>query len=216
MIRNIVFGGCSYTWGQSLHHFEDGDAPPSVEKAGQVFHRDSLKYWEYQYNVNNRYPTFVADYFCRKPIVHTENGGTTYSICKHIKESINGLTDLVFVQTTSFIRNVIDAQKISIEKQIQMYEDLVELCSKKNIPIIFIHWDWPSDYKMPESIRSRTIKIGDEYTFYHWTENERYRINEADSHLNRKAHKKLSTKIIQYLSHYNILKKYTYQTKQKI
>ena len=30
MIRNIVFAGCSYTWGQSLHFFQYGDKSDNI------------------------------------------------------------------------------------------------------------------------------------------------------------------------------------------
>ena len=104
MIRNIVFGGCSYTWGQSLHHFHS-EEPPTPEQSGAHFYGDSLKYWEYQDNVNRRFSTRVADYFCRKPIFDTMNGGSNLSINKHILESVDEFTDLIFVQTTNFSRN---------------------------------------------------------------------------------------------------------------
>lgn len=210
MIRNIVFGGCSYTWGQSLHHFHS-EEPPTPEKSGTFFDGDSLKYWEYQDNVNRRFSTRVADYFGRKPIVDTMNGGSTWSIHKHILESVDEFTDLIFVQTTNFGRNMEDWRKIPIESQVKMYEELVDCSSKKNIPIIFIHWDWPNGFEIPTSIKNKTIKIDGKYTFWHWTEDEKFRVNEVDSHFNKRAHRKISKIIIRYIENNNILKKYSYE-----
>tara|TARA_B100000287_G_scaffold388356_1_gene397587 strand:+ start:198 stop:833 length:636 start_codon:yes stop_codon:yes gene_type:complete len=211
MIRNIVFGGCSYTWGQSLHHF-NGNGSPTPEQSGATFYGDDLKYWEYQKNVNRRFSTRVGDYFCRKPIVQIENGGGTSSICEHIYKSVNEFTDLIFVQTTNFSRNHFYSPNLaSVESQIQLYEDLIEYSCEKNIPIIFIHWDWPEGVEIPTSIKSQTIKIDDKYTFYHWTQDERYRVNRADHHFNLPAHKKLSKIIIKYIETHNILKKYIYE-----
>ena len=136
MIRNIVFGGCSYTWGQSLHLFNqsdvDGDGPSS-----NGFDENSVRSWEYQNNVDRRFATIVADYFGRKAKVHTHNGGSTWSIYNHVMKSIDEFTDLVIVQTTNFSRNHFYSHNLaSVESQIQLYEDLIEYSCEKNIPII--------------------------------------------------------------------------------
>ena len=80
-----------------------------------AFLHERLRYWEYQSNVDRRFPTIVSDYFGRKAKVHTMNG-STWSICNHIMKSIDEFTDLVIAQTTNFSRNVIDGESISVEK----------------------------------------------------------------------------------------------------
>ena len=84
MIRNIVFGGCSYTWGQSLHLFNKSDVKSDTPSSSAFVH-ERLRYWEYQSNVDRRFPTIVSDYFGRKAKVHTMN-------IKNCRE-LNGLLD---------------------------------------------------------------------------------------------------------------------------
>ena len=80
MIRNIVFAGCSFTWGQSLHFFQYGDGSDNIHPLDGNYYENKLLPHHYQYNVDNRFPTIVSDYFGRKPIVEANNGGSTESI----------------------------------------------------------------------------------------------------------------------------------------
>ena len=41
MIRNIVFGGCSYTWGQSLHLFNKSDVKSDTPALQLLYMKDS-------------------------------------------------------------------------------------------------------------------------------------------------------------------------------
>lgn len=206
MIRNIVFGGCSYTWGQSLHLFNqsdvDGDAPSS-----NGFDENSVRSWEYQNNVDRRFATIVADYFGRKAKVHTHNGGSTWSIYNHVMKSIDEFTDLVVIQTTNFTRNVVDGQKLTIEKQVSMFEELLTYCNSKNIPVRFLHWDWPFDIvKMPNAIKDRSMKFDNEYTFFEWTiDGSEYVVDEFDNHFNYKTHKLIAKRIIENIEELGLL-----------
>ena len=111
MIRNIVFAGCSFTWGQSLHFFQYGDGSDNIHPLDGDYYENKLLPHHYQYNVDNRFPTIVSDYFGRKPIVDAHNGGSTESIYKTMKK-INNLTDAVIVQTTQFHRSLEVPKKI--------------------------------------------------------------------------------------------------------
>ena len=86
MIRNIVFAGCSFTWGQSLHFFEYGENSDNIHPLDGQYYQNKLLPHHYQYNVDNRFPTIVSDYFGRKPIVDANNGGSTESICNTMRK----------------------------------------------------------------------------------------------------------------------------------
>ena len=212
MIRNIVFGGCSYTWGQSLHLFNKSDVKGDTPSSSAFVH-ERLRYWEYQSNVDRRFPTIVSDYFGRKAKVHTMNGGSTWSICNHIMKSIDEFTDLVIVQTTNFSRNVIDGESISVEKQVDMFEEILTYCKSKNIPIRFMHWDWPFNIiEIPNGIKDRTMKFDNEYTFFRWTsDGSEYIVDKSDNHFNYKAHKLIAKRIIENIEELGLLKKVKYE-----
>ena len=45
MIRNIVFAGCSFTWGQSLHFFAYGDESDNIHPLDGNYYENKLCYW---------------------------------------------------------------------------------------------------------------------------------------------------------------------------
>ena len=213
MIRNIVFGGCSYTWGQSLHLFNKSDVKSDTTSSSGFVH-ERLKYWEYQSNVDRRFSTIVADYFGRKALVDTMNGGSTITIYNHILQSIDKFTDLVLIQTTNFSRNIVDSQNVSVEKQVDMYNELLEICSLKNIPVRFMHWDWPFDIiEMPNNIKDKSMKFDGKYTFFHWTLDSSYCVDKEnnDFHFNHKTHKLIAKRIIENIEELGLLKKVKYE-----
>ena len=166
MIRNIVFAGCSFTWGQSLHFFEYGEKSDNIHPLDGLYYENKLLPHHYQYNVDKRFPTIVSDYFGRKPIVDAHNGGSTESIFRTMNK-INNLTDAVIVQTTQFHRSLNTG--ISLTKQVSMLEEIVDMCKAKGIVLRFIHWDWPKEIKMPKSIKNKSIKILGMESFYEIT-----------------------------------------------
>lgn len=229
MIRNIVFAGCSFTWGQSLHFFQYGDGSDNIHPLDGDYYENKLLPHHYQYNVDNRFPTIVSDYFGRKPIVDAHNGGSTESIYKTMKK-INNLTDAVIVQTTQFHRSL--EAGVSIPKQVSMLESIVDICKNKGIILRFIHWDWPEEIEMPKKIKDKSIKILGMDTFYKitsepinrkdkiiYTDNKYYKYlacssivhnkhNLIDEHFSPKGHRMLANEIIKNLE--KVLKKPKY------
>ena len=49
MIRNIVFAGCSFTWGQSLHFFAYGDESHNIHPLDGNYYENKLLPHHYQY-----------------------------------------------------------------------------------------------------------------------------------------------------------------------
>lgn len=166
MIKKMIFGGCSYTWGQSLHYY-GGFGDDEHPKDG-FYYADKLKPHHYQYNVDNRYPTLVADKFGRKPIVCAQNGGSNDHIVGWIYRTIKEIgkeeIDCVIFQTTSFARGYSHGN--DEQTQIDMIEKLIDDLEDWGILIRFIHFDWEPGY-MPDSVRGRTIKIDGNLNFHH-------------------------------------------------
>lgn len=164
----MLFLGCSYTWGQSLHYygeFEDDEHP----KDGFYYGNKVLPH-HYQYNVDNRFATIVADRFKRKPLVEATNGGSNDQMIiwgKGEIEKYGDDIDCVIMQTSSFARGY--DHGYDEQAQIQMILDFIEYCESRDILIRFVHWDWEEN-TMVDEVRKRTILYDNKISFYHLTE----------------------------------------------
>lgn len=232
MIRNIVFGGCSYTWGQSLHfygNFNDDEHP----KDG-CYYSNKLLPHHYQYNVDHRFATIVSDFFGRKPIVCATNGNNNELIVKFIEKSINEYTDLVIFQSTAWTRcyEWLGGKNGGIKNQVILMDNLIDFCESKNILIRFIHLDVDScilgvddtfkegENLLTQKIIDRTILIDERKSFYHLTERnivgERpkytvwgdYEYQPPDKHFNKLGHEYIANILIKHLE--KIIKKPEY------
>lgn len=165
MIKKMIFAGCSYTWGQSLHYY--GGFPDDEHPKDGFYYGNKILPHHYQYNVDNRFPTLVADRFSRKPLVEATNGGSNDQMIewatRKIKQS-KGSVDCVIVQTTSFARGY--DHGYDEEQQINMILDFIDFCENQNILIQFIHFDW-EHHLIPDKVKERTILYDGKLSFYH-------------------------------------------------
>jgi hypothetical protein len=135
-MSNIIFAGCSFTYGEGLWR-ETGDT-----KQNSV---------NQKYLIDNRWITTVSNHFDITPITKEHNGGNHIWTMGYVLQEIDAITwngndpKLVIFQTTQFGRHT-----MSIDDQIQQLEKMVIEVEAKNIPIRFIHWIWPdlNDYEM--------------------------------------------------------------------
>ena len=197
MIRNIVFGGCSLTWGQSLHYhsgYRDLYIPPDG-----IFDGNKLNHRHYQYILDNRFATKVSDYFGRKSIVRAENGGENCQIVNIVDEFTNENTDVIIIQTTAFSR----CKDKSITEQIDLFLNLLKKY-EKNIIIKFIHWDIPIEF-LPKEILDKTIFFNDKHSFWDLLmhKDSKYSIEYSfgipDKHFNQDGHDLIANTIIKEL-----------------
>lgn len=198
MIRNIIFGGCSLTWGQSLHYhskYTDDEHPRDGK-----FYSDKIKHHHYQYMVDNRFTTKVADYFGRKPIVRAMNGGDNCLIVNLINEWVNDYTDAIIIQTTGFGR----CKTKTIYEQMQLFLEIIKKYEKKGIIIRFLHWDIDIEF-IPNEILKRTIYFEKDHSFWNLLMDKEskytieYTFNVPDKHLNQSGHNLFTEKIIKEL-----------------
>lgn len=215
----MIFAGCSYTWGQSLHLY--GGFNDDRHPRDGFYYEESLLPHHYQYNVDNRFATKVADYFGRKPIVAARNGNSNPLMIDWVYRVLkqNPNTDCIIVQSTSFSRGY--NQLGDDDKQIESFNELIKFVENQNILIRFIHMDLGENHsriELSEEIKSRTILYDGKLDFYHTVLEENgkrdYRTVASDfegndTHFNIEGHKYLAKIIIKELekSNYEIVKK---------
>ena len=182
---NIVFGGCSYTWGQSLWYhanFQNDNHP----KDGMFYENMVCPECE-QYMIENRFATQVANHFGKESKVKAKNGGSNMEALKFCEESVDNNTELIIIQTTHLGRDF----GFTINQQIEAFENFVLKMESKNIPVRFIHWmfidmtleeyelvkddKWFGGYFRENRfyskiIRDRTILLDGDFNFWKWTE----------------------------------------------
>jgi len=215
MISKILFAGCSYTWGQSLHYC--GNFPDDVHPRDGFYYEDNLKPHHYQYNVDNRFATKVSDYFGRKALVSARNGNSNPLMVEWIYKSLSGnpTVDCVIVQTTSFSRGYY--QNKNDIQQIEEFNNLIDYCEERDILIKFIHMDLGGDIPTPiaisDKIKNRTILFDGKLDWFHTmykdkNGNRDYRTigcdyDVSDTHFNLKGHDYLTKIIIDSLKKSN-------------
>jgi hypothetical protein len=74
-MKGLLFGGCSFTWGQGLYFYSD---LPSLKYPTNeyTFRRDELTEAHLRYKDTCRYPRLVANYFKTFELVKEDNGGS--------------------------------------------------------------------------------------------------------------------------------------------
>jgi len=219
MISTMIFAGCSYTWGQSLHLY--GEFNDDRHPQDGFYYEESLLPHHYQYNVDNRFATKVSDYFGRKPIVCARNGNSNPLMIDWIygKLKENPNTDCIIVQTTSFARGY--NQLGDDNKQIQAFNELIKFVEERDILIRFIHMDLGGEHggiELSDEIKSRTILYDGKLHFFHTmlvkNGSRDYRVvgadfGTSDTHFNLVGHQYLTKIIIEELekSNYENVKK---------
>ena len=81
-MKGIVFGGCSFTWGQGLYYYhglETLKEPPANQYIAQYVRPAHLRYME-----SIRFPRLVANYFDTFEVVKFQNGGSEDETIKFI------------------------------------------------------------------------------------------------------------------------------------
>lgn len=134
-MKNIVFGGCSLTWGQSLWY--EGYFPNDNHPRDGFFYEPKICKECYEYMFEHRWPRQVAKHFAKEEKINAINGGNNMSIKAFIQNSINEDTELVIFQTTQFVR-----YPQYIDYQVEKIEEFVEKTESMGIPVRFIHWLW--------------------------------------------------------------------------
>jgi len=176
MIKSMLFAGCSFTWGQSLHYY--GEFPDDEHPRDGMFYEDRVRVHHYQYNVDNRFATSVASYFGKKPVVAANNGGDNYNSIKWMRKLLDGGDighnqkvvavddiDCIIFQTTSFGR-AWHSHDVDENQQIVMIDEFIDYVESMGIMIRFIHFDW-EEWTMPQTVKDRTIKFDDKWSWYH-------------------------------------------------
>ena len=118
-MKGILFGGCSFTWGQGLYFYSD---LPNLYNPTNVYEFESNKITNAQLKFKDtiRFPRLVANHFNTFEIVKETNGGSEdksfdffnsiFQNKKNILSSNSNYTyddfDYIVIQLSSIIRNV--------------------------------------------------------------------------------------------------------------
>jgi len=151
MKDNIIFAGCSFTWGQGLWSYMKSDAHvPSYEE--WIFEDFELPPGSMEFKDKHRFANMVSDWLNKTPITKVENGGTdlesvnfinylfdTNSIDNPVfprgKYKFEDVSDIVF-QTTQIARSTFSFTHNNTEFRLR------SLPSRKNFDEIErIHYD---------------------------------------------------------------------------
>tara|TARA_B110000503_G_C7150361_1_gene414904 strand:+ start:998 stop:1855 length:858 start_codon:yes stop_codon:yes gene_type:complete len=100
--KGIVFGGCSFTWGQGLYYYSN--LPTLKEPAPDAFDGSLVTDAHRRYGATLRYPRLVANHFNTFEVCMLQNGGseeTTFQYLKRAFGLMNGF-DHLFTDTLSF------------------------------------------------------------------------------------------------------------------
>lgn len=212
-MESILFSGCSLTYGEGLWR-ETGDTHQNSENQ--------------KYLIENRWITKVANYFNKNSISKPYNGGNNIGCIEFVNNNITSDTKLVIFQTTQFIRH-----EMTVNQQVEEIEKMVIELENKNIPVRFIHWQWPgiNEYEMglvnPKNenklsskiVRDRTIYILNDFNFHRLINNDdahkfgtlanKYtlagKLNCTDYHMNQEGHDLLAETIINYIEKNKLL-----------
>ena len=219
--QNIIFSGCSFTWGQGLYYcnksFTDLKLPPKgvYDHSDKEFpSKEHKKFME-----KNRFASLVSNHFDCIPVVRKNNGGSNTQIHRFVMDKLDSNTSFVIVQTTSFGRSESEpgGGNESVNQQINGLLKCLDVCESANIPIGFIHFDWESSLinDIPIKILEKTIKIKNKLSFYDTiTDDDSDLIVGSDwkdefpkselglyydGHFNLKGHKFIAKQIINYI-----------------
>jgi hypothetical protein len=112
-MKSIIFGGCSFTWGEGLYYYSDFNNL-IVQNEGQFDHQ-FLTDAHLRYKDTLRFPRLVANHFNTIEIVKSTNGGSDLSTIEfvnqvlgegenNVKYTINEIDYIIF-QTSQIVRN---------------------------------------------------------------------------------------------------------------
>lgn len=112
-MKGIVFGGCSFTWGQGLYYYSDMDNV--IPQVDEDFHPSRLTKAHLLYKDTLRFPRLVANHFKTFEVVRDSNGGSDEWSMKFVNGLFNGNgvegkfdyceIDYIIFQTSQIVRN---------------------------------------------------------------------------------------------------------------
>ena len=81
VVKGIMFGGCSFTWGQGLYYYSN--LPTLKEPKPDCFDSNLITSAHLRFMETVRYPRIVANHFNTWEVVNPHNGGSNLSIINY-------------------------------------------------------------------------------------------------------------------------------------
>lgn len=90
-VKNMIFAGCSFTWGQGLYYYSGMD---SVQEPPPFLYRSQLvRLPHFNFAQAYRFPRLVANYFGTAEICQPYNGGSTHANIHFWRQAFEDVDD---------------------------------------------------------------------------------------------------------------------------
>ena len=93
-MKDIIFAGCSYTWGQSLWY--EANFPNDNHPRDGFFYGNKVCEECYEYIVENRFANQVAKYFKKNALVAATNGGDLIQSINFVKNRLEPIDQKLY------------------------------------------------------------------------------------------------------------------------
>ena len=182
-MKGIIFGGCSFTWGQGLYFYSDL-VDLKYPKGEHIFNGEDLKLSHIKFRENLYYPRLVANHFNTFEAFKNANGGSedeTFQFFKFVFEEKSRTADHIsyekfnhydfdymIIQLSQMWRNRFFYDKNDLTKFINVpLHNLSEL--EKRYPD-FLEWFYNSDETFDDCnetmIEQQFLRLKNEVMFY--------------------------------------------------
>ena len=182
-MKGIIFGGCSFTWGQGLYFYSDL-VDLKYPKGENIFNGEDLKLSHIKFRENLYYPRLVAHHFNTFEAFKNANGGSedeTFQFFKFVFEEKSRTADHIsyekfnhhdfdymIIQLSQMWRNKFFYDKNDLTKFINVsLHNLSEL--EKRYPD-FLEWFYNSDETFDDCyetmIEQQFLRLKNEVMFY--------------------------------------------------
>ena len=182
-MKGIIFGGCSFTWGQGLYFYSDL-VDLKYPKGENIFNGEDLKLSHIKFRENLYYPRLVANHFNTFEAFKNANGGSedeTFKFFKFVFEEKSSTADHIsyekfnhhdfdymIIQLSQMWRNKFFYDKNDLTKFINVsLHNLSEL--EKRYPD-FLEWFYNSDETFDDCyetmIEQQFLRLKNEVMFY--------------------------------------------------
>ena len=154
-VKGMIFAGCSFTWGQGLHYYNDTPTLP-YNNHPQAFDINKLSPSHYEFIKLNRFANRVAAHFQTYSIVRTFNGGSHDAIIDWWKFENNSYSLKNYLEGHAY---VIDPRDISFfvlqctqwartniyDQQLKEYFQNLNI-SLENLPYFNLFLDYETEF----------------------------------------------------------------------
>ena len=155
-MRGILFGGCSFTWGQGLYFYSD--LPRIFNPPPYQYHADKVTDAHVKFIETIRYPRLVANHFKTFEVVKKINGGSedqTFDFFKYIFETERTYNyddfSYIIVQLSQLYRNKFYFEHNGIFQNSILWPNVINMIHENQD--LLIEWMSKNNYSLEDWIK---------------------------------------------------------------